>query len=481
MNEPLNKQLDKNVSEMKKRLPSEDIFFYSLRTANGTPCTIVYADGIVDKRVLGELASRPLTGYADSVTIENIKKTLPMPELKEVKDYSEVTEEVLAGNAVLLLDGLDKALALGVKSVPMRAITEPPTDVTVRGPRAGFNEEIKSNMALLRTKLKTPDLQFVTVTVGRRSATTVVVCYLDGIAKKEIVDNIERRLKKIDIDGVPDSSYIAAFLSERRYSLFRSVGTTEKPDILAAKMLEGRVGILVDGSPIALTLPYMLVEDFQAADDYFVTPYKASMTRLLRGLALILSIFLPAFYVAAELFKLQLLPQGLLLTVAGSIQGISLSPSLEMILTLLVLEVLTEASIRMPKYVGLALSVVGALVLGDTAVNAGFLSTPAILIIALSGIWLYTVPDFIETTSVIRLVMLLFAGSIGTYGIVLFSAFLLYYLFSSESYGTPLLAPFSPMGGHDLKDSLIKYNMQELCLRPKVFNGKNKVRLKNED
>lgn len=479
--EKLCKSLKENTEEIKKLLPAEDILTYSFTLNGKTDCAVIYADGMIDKIMLGEQVSRPLLSYTGEADIEEIKNALTMPELTEQTTFSDVVSQILEGNGILLIDGIDTAIGVGVKSVPARAVAEPPTSITVRGPRAGFTEILKTNMALLRNCLKTEDLRFITVTVGKKSNTKISICYLYGITKEKIVKDIEKRLQKIEIDGIPDSSYIAAFLAERKYSLFRQAGTTEKPNILAARMLEGRVGIIVDGSPIALTLPYLLVEDFQASDDYFVSPFRATLTRFIRAFSLALSIYLPAVYVAAQLFELNILPLGLLLTIASSIQGISLSPSLEMIFTLLLLEVLTEASIRMPKYVGLALSVIGALVLGDTAVNAGFLSTPAILIIALSGICLYTVPDLIETTSVIRLIMLLAAGSIGPYGILLFTAFLLYYLFSTESYGAPLLAPFAPLVGNDLKDSLVKYNMRGLYNRPVLIRGENKVRLKNDE
>ncbi len=473
--------LRKNISEIKKRLPAEDVLVFDFTLPSGRTCAAVFTDGVTDKELLGEQVAKPLREYEGKEDFDEIARAIAAPENKEGGDLPSLAEEILDGNAVLFVDGFDRTLIIGVKTVPLRAVAEPPTDIAIKGPRAGFVEDVKTNMSLLRTRLKTPDLLFSTVKVGRRSQTKVVLCYLKDIAREEIVKNIEERLGRIEIDGIPDSSYISLFLSGRRHSLFKQTGTTEKPDILAAKMLEGRVGILVDGSPIALTLPYLVVEDFQASEDYFVSPYRASFTRFIRAFSLIISIYLPAFYVAAQLFKLQLLPLGLLLTIASSIQGLPLSPSLEMFLTLLLLEVLTEASVRMPKYVGMALSVVGALVLGDTAVNAGILSTPAILIIALSGICLYTVPNLIETTSLVRMLMLLAAGSVGTYGIILLTAFILYYLFSSESYGAPLLAPFSPLVGSDLRDSLAKYNLRGLRQRPSLLRGKNKTRLKDND
>ncbi len=415
-----------------------------------------------------------------ALTLEAVKQTLLFPELKEETELKKIFQEILDGNSLLLVDGIAEGLIVGAKLLPTRAVMEPPTDIAVKGPREGFIEDIKTNMALVRKRLKTPELQFELTRVGRRSATNVAVCYIAGTSDPKIKDEILKRIEEIDIDCIPDSSYIADFIAPRKHSLFRQVGTTEKPDIFAAKIAEGRVGILVDGSPIALTAPFVLTEDFQSSEDYFVSPFMATIFRAIRFFAVIVALLLPAFYVTSQLFKMQLIPLGLMLTIASSIQGLPLSPSLEMFLVLLVLEVLKEASIRMPKYVGMALSVVGALVLGEAAVSAGFVSTPAIIIVAFSGICLYTVPNFNETGSVLRWLFLIVSGSIGPFGIVLLIAFLLYYLLSADAFGMPLLAPFSPLVPHDLKDSLVKYNMQSLKTRPKIFRSDNKTRLKTE-
>jgi spore germination protein KA len=293
-----------------------------------------------------------------------------------------------------------------------------------------------------------------------------------------VVNAVLDRLKQIQIDCIPDSSYIATLLSPRSKSVFRTVGTTEKPDIFAAKLSEGRVGILVDGSPIALTLPFILLEDFQTSEDYFISPFVASLFRLLRFISLLVALMLPAFYVSAQLFKMQLLPLGLMLTIASGVRELPLSPGLEMFVVLFLFEVLREASIRMPKYVGMSLSVVGALVLGETAVSAGFLSTPAIIIVAMSGICLYTVPDFVETGSILRWLFLIVGGSIGPFGIVLLGAFVLVYLLSFDAFGTPLLSPFSPFNVRDMRDAVLKYSLTSLKTRPKFLRSKNTTRLK---
>ena len=470
--------LDRDAAALRALLPAQDILTFAFTDKTGRRFLCVFADALTDKDLLAEQALRPLRGYAGAPEAKTVAQNVLSPEVRTDKQTKTLAEEVLAGNPVFLWEGADEGLIVGTKKVTVRAVTEPPTDVAIKGPREGFIEDVKTNTSLVRRRFKTGELQIEMVTVGRRSATCVAVCWLEGTCRKDVVDEVKRKLEAIDIDAVPDSSYLTRFLSERPYSLVKQVGTTEKPDIFCAKLAEGRAGLLVDGSPIALTVPYMLVEDFQSSEDYFVPAYRATFTRLLRLFALLVAIYLPAFYVAAQLFKLQLLPVKLLLTIAGSIRDIPLSPSLEMLLVLLVLEVLNEASIRMPKYVGMALSVVGALVLGETAVSAGFVSTPAIIIVAFSGIGLYAVPNLIEETSVLRLAMLLAAGSVGTYGIILVSALCLVYLVTTENFGVPLGAPFAPFLRRDLRDTFLKYNLLSLKQRPSALASPNKRRQK---
>lgn len=453
---------------------------YGFQTEDHVDCTLFYADGIVNKQLLGELIARPLSALClkkQEDRAEAVEKTARFPELKRVQTFQDAVKEILDGNTLLLVDGCAVGFIAGAKMLPVRSIVEPPTDVAIKGPREGFIEDIKTNMSLVRKRLKTPDLRFETVRVGKRSDTAVAVCWLEGTSNADVKTDILKKLKKIKIDNVPDSSYIAAFLSPRPHSVFRALGTTEKPDVFTAKLAEGRVGILVDGSPIALTAPYVLTEDFQTVEDYFVSPFVATIFRFLRFISLFVAILLPAFYVSAQLFKMQLLPLGLMLTIASSVRELPLSPALEMFVVLFLLETLKEASIRMPKYVGMSLSVVGALVLGETAVSAGFLSTPAIIIVAFSGICLYTVPDFVETGSVLRWLYLIVAGCLGPFGIVLLSAFLLSYLVVDESFGIPILAPFSPLTRRDLRDSIVKYDMRSLTTRPIFLRSQNKTRL----
>lgn len=472
--------LEKNIKSVKDVLTSEDIIVFEFDSLGGKKFAAIYADGVADKQLLGELVAKPLRAVEKDASLDEVKKLLASPEVKDGVKIHDAIKEVSDGNAVLFVDGEKNFFIIGLKNPPGRTVAEPPTQVTVKGPREGFTEDIKTNLGLVRKRLKSEKLQVKMLKTGKRSDTAVALVYIDGVCPEGLPERIEKQIADNEIDVVPDSSYVAQFISKKPRSLFKRNGTSEKPDIFCAKVSEGRVGLIVDGSPIALTVPYMLTEDFQTGEDYYAMSYRSTILRILRIMALFVGLFLPAIYVSSQLFKIQLIPFKLLLKISSSIAGLPLSPSVEMFLVLFVLEVLNEASIRMPKYVALALSVVGALVLGDTAVQAGIISTPAIIIIAFSAICLYLTPDLAETTTTLRWIYLIIAGSIGPFGIVLFSAFLVCYLVSEQSYGVPLLAPFAPLIKNDLYDSMVKANMYALKNRPETFKVKDKVRFKSK-
>lgn len=471
-----------NKKVVKAILGSDDIVFFDFELGK-TSALCVYVDSITDKELLGLEVLAPLKKLcseksAAKTNISHLAKAITLANVKTESKITDATNDILSGNAMIFIDGKNKAISADLKKFEVRAISEPPTGLAVRGPRNGFTESIKSNLSLVRRYLKSPDLKVETFEKGRYTKTSIAFMYIDGISRPEIIDKIRKKIQEIDIDGIPDSSYVSKLLNERKTSLFKQVGSTERPDVLIERMLEGRAGIIVDGSPFALTLPYLLIEDFQAAEDYYISEYRANLVRALRVIAMIFSILLPSVFVAAQLFHLQIIPLNFLLTIVNGIKEIPFSPSLEMFFVLLIFELLNETSVRMPKYVGMALAVVGALVLGETAVNAGIVSTPAILIMALSGISIYAIPELVETTSVLRFIYLIVAGSLGGYGLILITAFLIIYLCSADNYGAPYLAPYSPVLLNDFQDGLYMNNVIGMVKRPEALGAGNKTRQK---
>ena len=473
----IQKDLNKNLQYLKNALASDDVTFLdvSLGRKKGV---LVFVNDLVSKSQVGELILRPASTFMGTPTRRKMLNLFLSPEKTEVSTCDDFITDLLLGNAMLLVDGLDTSLSFGLKEFEKRSISEPPTSTVLKGPREGFVECLPVNISLIRRRLKTPHLRFENMVIGRYSKTPIAICYIQGIADNNLVKKLKEKLKGIDIDAVLDSSYVSKFLGEHDSSIFKQVGNTEKPDILAGKILEGRVAVLVDGSPIVLTAPYLLIEDFQSPSDYYGSPCGATIARLLRAFSVMLALFLPAVYVSAELFHLQLIPLSFLLTIVNSIKGIPLSPSYEMFFTLTIFEILNEASVRMPKYVGMVVSIVGGLVLGETAVNAGIISAPTLMIVALSGICLYTVPEMEQSFSVLRLLFLLIAGTTGLYGLILSVCAFIVYLVSFENYNTPLCAPFSPLIIQDMKDGFYKGFIKEHEYRPKSIKNTNSRRIK---
>lgn len=448
----------------------------------GLSAVMFFLDGMSDKELMDRNIIEPLKKLQtlEKPYLESLNRVIFIADPIIVPDNLEDTAIRIAdGDIALLIDGADTPYVLSMRDYKTRAITEPPVATVIRGPREGFVEDMKTNMTLLRRRLRSPKLIFEYLKVGQYTETNIAVAYLDGVAEENVVEQVLKRIREIDIDGIVDSSYIARFIEDNKYSIFNQTGTSEKPDIVAGKMLEGRVAIIVDGSPTILTVPFVMFEHFQSSEDYYVKSFRATLTRLIRVLAMVIAVMLPAAYVALQEFQYQMFPLKLLIAIMNSIYGVPLTPTLEMLTLLLIFEILNETSIRMPRYVGTALSIVGAIVLGEAAVNAGLLSIPSVLVTAISTIGLYSVPEEVDAGSILRLLFVVIAGVAGLFGLLLAVVVLFAYLCGLKSYGTSYLAPFAPMVVSDFQDGVFKANLIDMKKRPYTIPTHNRTRLKN--
>ncbi len=405
-------------------------------------------------------------------TIKNL--VVSISSVEELLDEKEIEQKIYSGFACVVFE--NDALAFPLFGAEKRGIQEPPTARVVKGPREGFVEDLATNIGLVRKRMKTRNLKIKDVVVGKQSQTQISIIYLEGIAKKEIVEEVESRLSRINIDAIIDSYYIESFLETDKLKFFRRVGNTEKPDIFCSKILEGRVGILVDGSPVALSVPFILLEDLQSPEDYYTIPAQATFVRFMRFAGLILAILIPGVYVALQSFNYRILPINFLITLLSSIEGLSVPPLIEILMVLLLFEVITEASLQMPNSLGMALSIIGALALGNTAVDAGIISPPSVVLVAISSVALYIIPDQIAETRLLRILFTLIGGIIGLYGIITGLIILTTYLTSITSFGVPYLSPFAPHIKGDHKDAFVKKPIENMSKRPILFTGKNATR-----
>ena len=410
--------------------------------------------------------------------LETLQNTVAYSDEIKVVPIENAPGEIALCDIAFFIEEDDNAYIFSLRKPSTRAIGEPPTSSVMKGPREGFVEEIKTNTSMIRRRIKSPDLVMKSFQVGRYSATTVAVMYVHGIADENVVKTICEKIRKIDVDGVVDSAYVLSFIQTRKNSFFLQAGTSEKPDVVSAKLLEGRIAIVVDGSPIVVTLPYLVFEDVQDGYDYYSGDWRASMIRVFRFLGAMLTIFLPGVYIALQTYHFQLLPLKFLMTLMSATTNIPFPPAIEMLLVMTLFEILNQASIRMPRYFGISLSVVGAIVLGDTAVKAGLISSPSVLVVALSAIGIFCVPDQVGAMSILRFLFLCISAVMGFVGIIILALVIIAYLASLDNFGTPYLAPYAPRISPDLQDGLMKADSSSMELRPYSIPTANRRRIR---
>ena len=429
-----------------------------------------------DDKKVSSYVLQPLV-YAEGATdISAVKTTLMAGAVVSKTVNLQSAIEDFVNGYTLVWDSKGNCLSIDTRTTVGRAVAEPPTSMVLRGPREGFVEDLKVNITLLRKRLKTTSFKAININVGKYTNTAVSICYIDGIADQTIVEKITQQLQAIDTDAILDSSYLARYLDTNKTILFRRVGITEKPDIAVAKMIEGRVAIVVDGSPMVLTLPYLFVEDMQSPGDYYENSSITVFGRILRFVSVLASVLLPSLYVCLQVYNYQIIPLKFLITIMNASEAIPFSPLAEMLLVLIIFDILREANLRMPSAVGISLSLVGAIVLGDAAVKAGLLGAPAVMIGALSGIGLFTLPDNTLVMSLMRLIVTFLGGVMGLLGVTLATIVTLLYLASLQNNKTPFLAPFAPNIPNDRQDAIGQKPVPDMDKRPESIPNENKTR-----
>jgi spore germination protein KA len=346
----------------------------------------------------------------------------------------------------------------------------------LRGPKEGFNESIMTNLSLIRRKLKTPDLKFKFREIGVRSKTRICICYIETLANDEILKELEARLDKVDMDIVASSNYIEELIKDCPLSPFKTIGNTERPDVVAAKLAEGRIAIAVDGTPTVLTLPYVFLEYFQSAEDYYDNYYFSSINRLLRCLGEFFTSSIPAIYVAIITYHQEMIPTPLLLSISSARQGVPFPTIIEAIILLFIFEIIREASMRMPTPMGQSISIVGALILGQAAIEARLFSAPMVIVVAATGITGLLNLKLKGATLIIRLILLLLSAFMGLYGYIFGVIGHLIYLFGMSSFGVPYMLEYGSINPVDLKDTFIRAPWWYMILRPKQIAAKNIIR-----
>ncbi|GMK37499.1 hypothetical protein PCCS19_05530 [Paenibacillus sp. CCS19] len=395
------------------------------------------------------------------------------------EQYTAIIEQILRGNSVIIIEGLNRALVVNTSSIENRSIEQPATEQVIRGPREGFIEMLDKNIALIRYRLLTPELRIKTMEIGRRSKSRVAVCYLEDVANTDLVNEVYRRLSVIDIDAVLDSGYLEQLIEDNHYSPFPQVQYTERPDKVAANLLEGRVAILVNGSPLALIVPAVFNQFYQTVEDYTERFVLMSAIRIARLIALVFSLIFPSLYVAIISFNPELIPTEFAVAVAGGRAGVPFPAVIEVLIIEISMEVLREATIRLPQQVGGALSIVGVLVIGQAAVAAGFASPITVVIIALTTIGSFATPAYNAALALrlLRFPLIIISGIFGLYGVMIGFILIANHMLALKSFGLPYLSPLVPGNFQGMKDLLIRAPLTWMPERPVFLLPKDKQRL----
>lgn len=460
---------------------------------SGRTCTIVNIDGLIDKNLIHDHLMKPLIGFnlKDSSTaiaemngndlMQRLKDDgLPLQEIQMIDCMDEAIFAVLSGDSCLFIDGAERALVIGSKGWMRRAIQEPQTESLIRGPKDGFTEDIRTNSALIRRRLRDPALRMDSYMIGTRAKKEVMVTYIEGVANPELVKEVKRRLLTIEIDDPEGSGYVEQWLTDSFLSPFPQILNTERPDRVSSSVLQGRIAILVDGTPFNLIMPVTISMAINSPEDYYQPWLLSSLVRLLRFVSAFIATFLPAFYISLAEFHHGMIPSNIAFSIAAAREGVPFPAVIEALLMEVTLEILREAGVRLPKPIGQTIGIVGGLVIGEAAVSAGIVSPIMVIVVAVTAIASFTLPaySFGIITRILRFFVMLAASVFGLFGVILAFLMICIHVVNLKSFGVPYSSPISPMFLKDWNDLIWRAPVTFMKERPQMLQTEDKKRSK---
>ncbi|WP_136604928.1 spore germination protein [Paenibacillus dokdonensis] len=496
-NIPLSPELKQNLQKIKDDMGnSEDLIIREIEEEHlGLQMAFVYIDGLVDTTSVSEFTIQTvldetimLTGSEERPGIDELikdfkQRAFSVGEISKCSDWEKIYAQLLSGDTILFLNGCEEVIIAGTRGGEKRSVTEPTSQTVIRGPREGFTESIRTNTSLLRRKIKSPKLWLEEMQIGEVTKTEVGIMYIQGIVSEETVEEVRKRLSNIHIDGILESGYIEELIEDTNFTVFPTVYHSERPDVIAANLLEGRVAIMVDGTPFALVVPSTFNMFFQAAEDYYNRFDVGSLIRVLRFISFFIGLLLPSLYVAIITFHQEMIPTSWLIKLAVQREGVPFPAFVEAVIMEMVFEILREAGVRMPRTVGNTISIVGGLVLGQAAVEAGIVSPAVVIVVSLTAIASFVSPAYnIGITARILRFLFLFASSfMGIFGMACLLLIMLLHLCSLKSVNVPYMAPYGPSILSDMKDTFIRVPMNLMKTRPKLLSKNNPVRFRKDN
>jgi spore germination protein KA len=443
---------------------------------NNLHYAIAYCNGLVNASIINENIIKPLI-LSKAVNVDNlnldilVKSVILIDEVKKTNKMKDVVENITYGDVILIVDGISEFLILNTKLLEKRTITEPENEKVLGGPREGFTEALLTNLSLISRKLRTNDLKLKYITLGDKTNTEGCICYIDSIVDKKVLEEFKKRIGKIKIDGVLDTNYIVELTRDNPYSPFRTTNYTERPDTVVGKLLEGRIAFILDGTPMVMTVPYLFVENFQNSEDYYFSYFYTSFSRMIRILGFFLTVTVPAFYIAIVVYHKEMLPTQLFINVAIERQNVPLPAAIEAFIMLIVFDIIKETGIRMPSNIGQALSIVGAIVIGQALVEAKLIAAPMIIVVAFTGITSLLVPRLNSPVVYIRFMLLFLASVLGLYGLIIGLSILIIHIFNLNSFGVSQTPEMGEFKFQNIKDIIFRAPWWTMVKRPKSLTN----------
>lgn len=484
---PISPNVDINEKRIRKAFgnsPDLAVRRVKIGVEGRVPALVVHLDAVVDaEMVSGAILKQVLNKTVDLDDPSEIYKSLrdrylELTGVSEEYNFDKLLDEIANGNTCIIVDGIPKAIVCQTQGYAQRNVSEPTTEATIRGSKEGFIESLPTNLSLLRRKIRNPKLIVKQYTLGSVSKTPVALLYIEGIANTQITQEAKKRLSQIRVDSIQESGQLEELIEDAPLSPFPTILRTERPDRVTGNLLEGRIAILTDGSPFALVAPATFTMFLTAPEDYFERFYAGSVIRILRYLAFFISLTLPALYIAITTFHQELLPTPLILSIAAQREQIPFPAVVEATIMEVVFEILREAGLRLPRIVGQAVSIIGALVIGEAAMKAGLVSAAMVVVVALTGISSFATPIFSLGISIrlLRFPLMLLASALGLFGILTGLSALAIHLFSLRSFGVAYMEPLWPFVAREQQDTILRAPWWAMDKRPRFIGEKDATR-----
>ncbi|WP_419962432.1 spore germination protein [Psychrobacillus sp. BM2] len=460
--------------------PSKIDFIQSIKDATHDPSdlivkfippniTLIYINNLVKDQTLNDHIITILQNNPNE-TPEIIKNALSVPVVNISTQLEETVKSLVNGTILIHVDGYPQAILANIATRESRSLSAPENESQVIGAQVGFNESLSTNISLVRRYIVSPDLCNEELKVGKRTNTSISIIYMNGIASDQMINTLRQRITNLDLDALIDSAILAEMIDDNSLSPFPQMLLTERPDRFCAGILNGKLGVIVDGSSMAIICPQSFIEFFESQEDQNLRWLIATFVRLLRFSAILLSVFLTPIYVGALTFHYEVIPQAFLVPLSESRALVPFPPVFEALLLEFIIELLREAGARLPTKIGQTIGIVGGIVIGTAAVQAGITSNILLIFVALSALASFTTPSYMmgNVIRVTRFPIIILAGYWGFYGIMLAFCFILIHLLRLSSLGAPYLSPFYPPRLQDMRDSIIRLPFPINTKRPEI-------------